>query len=98
MDSFERFNKASFGWNRKMLKMTGFDVYDKDFSPNLHAFVMCILGIAFASILIYSFVISDNIIRLDLIFFISLTSQVSVFTAHKSQFKSFVLILSLIHI
>lgn len=88
MDSYERFNKASFGWNRKMLITVGFDVYDKNFSPNLRTFFSCMLGVAFSLIIIYSFVISDSTIRLHIIFFMSLTSQVSVFTAQKSLHRT----------
>lgn len=87
MDSYERFYKASFGWNRKVLKMFGFDMYDKDYSPNIVTYFTYALFFGFTSIMIYSYVIADNFNRLNCLFLISFLFQVSVPTKINSNHR-----------
>lgn len=78
MDSYTKFNNATFVWNRKMLAFVGHDIYDKDFTPHIGSYAMRLIVAVIGLLICYNLVFFDNFTRLNCLFYFCLFIQVNI--------------------
>lgn len=76
MESYERFNKCIFEWNRKLFQIVGHDIYDKKLTLTPMTFLIYFLIIAAFVMEIYTFMYYDILEKVFCVHSVILTIQV----------------------